>query len=410
MSSDLRVAVANWSSRRVGGIEEYVSVVLPALHTAGVTTAFWHELDEPVDRPHIDIPPGVIDISGTKGGIVPALNALRDWRPDVIYVQGILDAGVERRLIEIAPSVRFIHTYSGTCISGGKTFTRPTVRACDRTFGWPCLLHYFPHGCGGRSPVTMWRQFQRQTDQLATLRRYTGILTHTAHMQAEMVKHGMQADVLPFPVEQHATGSAGLQPCPPLSETALKGTNWSLLYAARMDFLKGGRFLLDALPIVARAARRRVTLTLAGDGPDRAALEARAREIAAPDITTNFRGWVAQKCIGALMKDSDLLVVPSLWPEPLGSVGPAAAQHGLPAAAYAVGGIREWLTDGVNGHLAPAHPPTAEGLAGAILRCLEDPPHYISLRTGAREMAKRFTMARHLPKLIAKLEQAAGRR
>jgi glycosyltransferase involved in cell wall biosynthesis len=98
-----------------------------------------------------------------------------------------------------------------------------------------------------------------------------------------------------------------------------------------------------------------------------------------------------------------------LWPEPFGSVGPAAAQHGLPAAAYEVGGIREWLTDTVNGHLAPAHPPTAEGLAHAILRCLEDPLHYISLRRGAREVAERFTMAQHLPKLIAKFEQAAGR-
>ena len=304
----------------------------------------------------------------------------------------------ERRLMDVAPSVRFLHTYSGTCISGGKTFTRPAVSACDRAFGWPCLLHYFPHGCGGRSPVTMWRQFHRQNDQLATLRRYTSILTHTTHMQSELSKHGMRAEILPFPVEQRNGDRA-----------SFTGDVWRLLFAARMDFLKGGRFLLDALPLVAAAAKRPVTLTLAGDGPERAALEARAREIAAPDITTHFTGWVGQEYIGALMRNADLLVVPSVWPEPLGSIGPAAAQHGLPAAAYSVGGIGDWLTEGVSGHLAPAHPPTPHGLARAIVQCLEDPCHYDLLRTGAREMSRRFTITNHLPELIARLEHAAGR-
>jgi glycosyltransferase involved in cell wall biosynthesis len=106
------------------------------------------------------------------------------------------------------------------------------------------------------------------------------------------------------------------------------------------------------------------------------------------------------------MKSADLLVVPSLWPEPFGSVGPAAGQHGLPAAAFAVGGIPQWLLDGVTGHLAPSDPPTSAGLACAIIRCLEDPLHYTALREGARQMASTFTMERHLPELIKVLARA----
>jgi glycosyltransferase involved in cell wall biosynthesis len=107
------------------------------------------------------------------------------------------------------------------------------------------------------------------------------------------------------------------------------------------------------------------------------------------------------------MRNVDLLVVPSLWPEPFGSVGPAAGQHGVPAAAFAVGGIPEWLGDGVSGHLAPGDPPTPEGLATAIIRCLEDPAHYAMLKSGARAMAERFTMERHLPQLLAVLERVS---
>jgi hypothetical protein len=62
----------------------------------------------------------------------------------------------------------------------------------------------------------------------------------------------------------------------------------------------------------------------------------------------------------------------------------------------------------VSGHLAPADPPTPAGLARAIAQCLQDPVHYAVLRSGARQMATRFTMERHLPALIGVLERVKG--
>ena len=61
------------------------------------------------------------------------------------------------------------------------------------------------------------------------------------------------------------------------------------------------------------------------------------------------------------MASADLLVVPSLWPEPFGLVGLEGARSRLPAAAFAVGGIPDWLRSGVNGYLAPGDPPTPAG-------------------------------------------------
>jgi glycosyltransferase involved in cell wall biosynthesis len=105
-----------------------------------------------------------------------------------------------------------------------------------------------------------------------------------------------------------------------------------------------------------------------------------------------------------LFQTSDLLVVPSVAPESFGMIGVQAALEGLPSAAFDVGGISEWLTDGVTGHLAPGDPPTAEGLARAILKCLSDPSHHLALRRSAANLANRFNADVHVRELIRQLE------
>ncbi len=396
----MRIAVISWSSRRVGGVEDYCSVIIPALHGAGSDVLFWHEVDTPDDRMAIDLPADVLDICAARVGLDASIRRLRDWKPDVLYVQGLNDVKAEAMLLDVAPAVFFLHTYTATCISGTKMFARPRPAPCDRRFGVPCLVHYLPHGCGGNNPVTMWELFKTQSERLQQFPRYTAILTHSDHMQNEMGKHGLRADVVPYPVA--IDGSNG---------TTRWGGGWQLLYAGRMENLKGGDYLIEAAPEVARATQRPLRVIFAGEGRERARWEALAKRVekTTADLSIEFTGWLSQLQLSGLMKSSDLLVVPSLWPEPFGSTGPFAAQYGLPAVGFASGGVPQWLGNGSTGHLAPADPPTARGLARAITRCLEDPAHYAALRSGARQMAARFTMERHLPALMERLSQAGSR-
>src|SRR5439155_12854985 len=234
----MRVAVVSWTSRRVGGIEEYLSLVIPALHAAGMDVAFWHEIDEPIERAAIDVPVTVPAVCAADLGSRDAIQALRAWAPDVIYSHGLLDAEVEAELLQMAPAALFLHTYRGTCISGAKTMTRPNVVPCSRRFGPACLAHYFPHGCGGRSPVTMWRQYRRQADQLHLLRRYDAIIVSTGHMQSEMTKHGLRAEVIPYPIRTQAEEN--------IQNREPRNSAWRLLYAGRMEALKGGLVLIEA--------------------------------------------------------------------------------------------------------------------------------------------------------------------
>ena len=73
--------------------------------------------------------------------------------------------------------------------------------------------------------------------------------------------------------------------------------------------------------------------------------------------------------------------------------GVEAGCVGLPAVAFAVGGIPDWLIPGKSGELAPGDPPTADGLALAIVRALADPTHLQRLRIGAWEVARTFRRA-----------------
>lgn len=391
----MRIAVATWSSRQVGGVETYLSRVIPALLDRGHDVAILHETDAPDDRPPLMSSRSVPQWSATHA-TRDALENLRTWMPDVVFAQGMDDPVLEARVLETAPSVFFAHAYRGTCISGTKSCGLPMRSACERTFGWPCLMHYLPRRCGGSSPRTMVRLYRQESERRSLLGRYSAIVTFSEHIRREYERHGVAADrthVLPSHV-----GSASA--ARPTSETARD----RLLFAGRLETLKGGDVLLDALPLAEAMLGRPLYACFAGDGRARAALEARARGAA----RIEFTGWVGPDLRDRLFAQADLLVVPSLWPEPFGLIGVEAAVFGVPAAAFDTGGIRQWLTDGVNGHLAPATPPTARSLATAIARCLGDPTHHAQLANGAVQMASRHTLDAHVNALTRVLDAAAG--
>jgi glycosyltransferase involved in cell wall biosynthesis len=412
----VRIAVVNWSRRKVGGVESYLGTIIPALAQSGHEVAFWCEVDEPSDRARIELPEGMASWCVAEVGVGQALEGLRAWRPDVIFAHKFADPDLEADVQRLAPSVFFAHDYYGTCISGQKTFRYPSTNPCQRRFSAACLLHYFPRRCGGRSPLTMLKLYGLQTRRMELLHRYDAIATHSEHMLRELLRHGLAAHrVHNFPY--YVKPAAGREPVATapgpsggdcLPPSPVKPERWHLLFAGRMELLKGGHVLLESLPRVVAELDQPVRVTLAGDGRERQRLEEMARRLRGkyPALEIVFTGWLSHEQMGALLGQCDLLVVPSLWPEPFGLVGPEAGMHGVPVAAFAVGGIPDWLREGVNGALAPGERPDAAGLAAAILRCLESPAHHARLCQGAVRIAEQFNVNAHLESLVVVLEKA----
>lgn len=395
----MRLLIATRHATTVGGVETYLKAVLPRLVDRVSAVALLTRGDA-TGRDDLAAVDGVTWLpvaAGTPEAVIAAASA---WRPSVIYHHGLglptLDAALAGRF----PTVAFVHNYDATCASGYKRHGAPQVTPCDRPLGLTCLALWGPRRCGGQSPRTMLRMYGEARRRQSTLQQCEAVVVASQHMVEEMTRNGVSPSrVHHAPLFPTASG-------PDAAPPATRSFSGRVLYVGRLTALKGWHHLLEAIPKAAQALGRPLTLVVAGDGPDRSAFEA---ECARRDVTGEFRGWLMREPLVNELRAADVLVVPSLWPEPFGLVGLDAACVGLPAVAYAVGGIPEWLVPGVTGDLAPGTHPRPAALAEALVRTLASPDRWQRLRVGAWQSAGTFTLEAHLDRLLPIFARAAAR-
>jgi glycosyltransferase involved in cell wall biosynthesis len=130
-----------------------------------------------------------------------------------------------------------------------------------------------------------------------------------------------------------------------------------------------------------------VCLWVVGTGPEAAALE-QLRHKLGLEHRVRFLGQ--QVHVQPYMQAADCLVCPSLWAEAAGLVNVEALSTGLPVLASNIGGIPEYVEDGVTGCLFPAG--NDQALAAGIRRLRDDPEWCRRLGTAARAAAvQRFS-------------------
>ena len=134
---------------------------------------------------------------------------------------------------------------------------------------------------------------------------------------------------------------------------------FTIVCVARLAPIKGHRWLLQALALL-RRERPEVRLVLVGDGPERPALEALARQLAL-ESSVSFAGerldpghWLENADLFALASETEGLPVALI----------EAFAAGLPAVVTDVGGMPELVTRAAAGAVVPAADPRA--LADAI--------------------------------------------
>jgi len=156
-----------------------------------------------------------------------------------------------------------------------------------------------------------------------------------------------------------------------------------LLVAANLVHRKGVDVLLTAA--AALAPRARYALWIAGDGPERGALEAAAARLG---IGERVRFLGQRGDVPDLLEACDVCVLPSRR-EGLGVAALEAMARGRPVVASAVGGLAEIVVAEETGLLVP--PGDAAALAAALERLIGD--RALALRlgaAGAKRVAEHF--------------------
>jgi glycosyltransferase involved in cell wall biosynthesis len=109
-----------------------------------------------------------------------------------------------------------------------------------------------------------------------------------------------------------------------------------------------------------------------------------------------FTGY--KKDVGPYLKDFDIFVIPSNYPDPFPRVVIEAMSFALPVVGFKVGGIVEAVENGVTGFLN--EPGNTEQLGEGILKLIQDKSLRVSMGVGGRERVRRLFSAKERTKDI----------
>jgi len=157
--------------------------------------------------------------------------------------------------------------------------------------------------------------------------------------------------------------------------------------ASRLSPEKGLDDLIEAFAIVRRQFGDRVSLRIAGEGPERSKLEAQIARLGLGDALT-LAGWLEHGDLPGFLQDLDIFTLPSTW-EGFGVSAVEASAMQLPVVGTNIHGIPDAVRDGATGLLVPPSDPPA--LAAALVRLIEDPTLRTKLGAAGREyVAKQY--------------------
>jgi glycosyltransferase involved in cell wall biosynthesis len=161
-------------------------------------------------------------------------------------------------------------------------------------------------------------------------------------------------------------------------------------YVGRLTPVKGAHVLMQALATLVPDAPLEVHIY--GDLEQEPNYAAELRRLAAGLPYVQFHGRFGRHELATVFGGLDALVVPSLWYENNPLVIQEAFAAGVPVIASRLGGMAEFVRDGVDGRLFEAG--QSAGLAAVLSEMIAQPAqlealraHVPSVRTMADEMA-----------------------
>ncbi|MCD4653256.1 glycosyltransferase family 4 protein [bacterium] len=302
---------------------------------------------------------------------------VRSMNPDVIHVHNITNYRLLEYLLHAAPVLKSIHEFRPFCVP--RRIRPDTGEHCKIYLSTEC----FKTGCLSCNLGSLYRYFvEKRGGNL--IRKFPKFWVYSNFMKEfidPLLSQSSSVDVVNYyydPPEE-------TPPDPPLENLVFS--------AGRLVLDKGYHLFFDAMSKL----NITVKIKLAGVGVEEENLRNQARE---HKLNVDFLGYHPPSELEKWYRWCKVVVFPSDYPEPFGIVGLEAMGAARPVVAFDVGGISDWLEDGVNGFVVPRSDTAAFGQR--VKQLLEEPDLALTMgRKGRKLLLDKFSSGIHIDKLEA---------
>jgi glycosyltransferase involved in cell wall biosynthesis len=392
----MRVVHLNGFLSPKGGVETYLSALMPRLESEGIEQTILYGAGDPRLWSRARHVPSLLSLGRAAGvqSYEQVGRILAELRPDVIHVHNVQSFTAIQAAWEAAPTVLTLHDYRYLCPSSNFYYRR-TRSICGRKCGAGCFVKAATHRCLTPRPGFAWNFYRRvrwMSRRFHHLKRVISPCQYGAERLRQAGCMPEQVAVLPYFCPLSPSDSPRPVPDRPLA-----------LYIGRLAENKGFDVFIKAMGMLPDRVNGMIVGNL--DESNEAGIRRQFRQ-AGCEHRMSMRPWASRDEIRGLINQASVMVFPSLWAETLGIVGLESLACGVPVVASDVGGAREWLLPGKTGVLvAPGDP---RQLADGILAIIESPELQQSYgRQGIQLIRERFLAEHHVSKLLAVYREAA---
>lgn len=264
------------------------------------------------------------------------VKTIRQHQPDVILVHTapgatILQAAKATGL----PTTAFVHTFA---CSVGKVFRRSDT-ICTHPINPRCYVDWYVGPCGSSpSPITLFKSHRQGLAYVDALRSVDGVFVATNYMKQYITGEGV--DPSKIVVEPWAPGLGPAQVTPDQLRLDYAGDHrkpGNIAFVGRLTYDKGVHHLISAMRFLGPQFRLRIV----GDGWYRKTLVDQVTAFGLTD-RIEFAGEKSGMALISEFERANVVVVPSVIPEPWGLVVGEACAAGAAVVVSNAGGLPEW--------------------------------------------------------------------
>ncbi len=392
----------NEKGGKFGGTEEYIASLAKLLSLRGISSHFIYE--------HLygNLPSDIashrkIDGLGNRNGDPrlgeKVLNAVLEINPDIVYIHNIFDSCVVEKLNQAERKYLlfwYIHDHFPTCLTELRAIEDEENIVCYQSLSEECLSNIESGYCVKRHAQ---RSFSEQEllsrlELLKSLILVDAVIVVSNFMKEILVKNLPEIEDKIYVVPRQVRPSKSKIGSPNKQSSVI-------VFSGRITREKGLHLLIESLAQV--QIQENLILKIAGVVENESywshCLELiKKTEEKNSCVTIQYLGHLSYDEIDLLYTEADIVVVPSIWGEPLGAVAAEALRNGSAVIASNVGGIDTWVIHEETGILV--QPNDINALSQAIKKLLLDENLRRNLvNAGSKLINSKFTAEEHLKAL-----------